>query len=133
MDSTKYKLCKGCNRTLELVTDNFFKNGRYPTGGQKWDALCKNCEMGRKIERFNNIVKEVFPKLECSVCTYSKCIAALDFHHIFPEDKITNVSRMRCTEVAKDKLIAELNKCIILCANCHREYHAGIIDIIDYI
>lgn len=51
---------------------------------------------------------------KCAICGYSKCLAALDFHHVNPEDKDTTV----ITE-------EEAEKCILLCSNCHREYHSG--------
>jgi len=59
----------------------------------------------------------------CSICGYNKCASALDFHH--NGDKEFNVSRSiqegkRLFDVKK-----EMEKCDVLCANCHRELHAG--------
>lgn len=58
----------------------------------------------------------------CVRCGYSKCLTALDFHHINPDEKEFNISRIIRI---KDQSIVykELGKCVILCANCHREEH----------
>lgn len=59
----------------------------------------------------------------CSKCGYDKHFGAIDFHHIDQEDK--NGVRMCFIFAAKPtpERIEELNKCIPLCATCHREYH----------
>lgn len=59
----------------------------------------------------------------CSICGYNKCIAALDFHHTNDSPKKTAVSKMRNHNISKLK--EEISKCIVVCANCHREIHAG--------
>lgn len=59
---------------------------------------------------------------KCQKCGYDKCPAAFDFHHYDPREKDFVISsRMAWSEA----LEAELKKCILLCANCHREAHAG--------
>lgn len=59
---------------------------------------------------------------ECGKCGYNKCIDALEFHHTNPSEKEFNLSRnahIRTLEEFKK----EADKCILLCANCHREEH----------
>lgn len=58
---------------------------------------------------------------KCSTCGYDKCPAALDFHHTNPKQKDFTLSRF--SRAAWNKLQKELEKCILLCANCHRELH----------
>ncbi len=54
------------------------------------------------------------------MCGYSKCVDALEFHHINPSNKEKPISQFaRFTQ----KTIEELEKCVVLCANCHREEH----------
>lgn len=67
---------------------------------------------------------------KCQICGYDKCIQALDFHHIDPNIKSFSISG---GTKSLDKLKQEVDKCILVCANCHREIHAGLIDINDYI
>ena len=60
----------------------------------------------------------------CLLCGYNKCLAALEFHHINPHEKSFNIS-------SKDyfwQIERELEKVVLLCANCHREVTVGMID-----
>jgi hypothetical protein len=59
----------------------------------------------------------------CEKCGYAKNIAALDFHHINPEEKTSKLDLRHFSNNNIDKLELELNKCQLLCANCHREEH----------
>lgn len=58
----------------------------------------------------------------CCHCGYSKCFAAIDFHHVNPEDKKFNIANKLRSKPTTEAL-AELDKCIALCATCHRELH----------
>lgn len=62
----------------------------------------------------------------CSKCGYSKCLAALQFHHVEPSNKkfgITQALRASKTKYSKEEILKESKKCILLCANCHMELH----------
>lgn len=65
----------------------------------------------------------------CGICGYDKCVEALDFHHIDPSQKEFTFGELRRHTIAWEIVENELRKCVLLCANCHREYHAGLIDI----
>lgn len=59
---------------------------------------------------------------KCSICGYHRCINALEFHHINPEQKEMKIS---CNGgMAFEKQITEIKKCVLVCANCHREIHS---------
>lgn len=61
---------------------------------------------------------------KCEICGYNRCVAALDFHHVDPEKKdfnISKVTRSRLTQEVKN----ELDKCVLLCSRCHREVEDG--------
>ena len=61
----------------------------------------------------------------CNICGYNKIPDALEFHHINPELKEYGISSSgTCHDLEKD--LAEINKCILVCANCHREIHFGL-------
>lgn len=62
---------------------------------------------------------------KCQICGYDKCISALDFHHINPEEKSVEFNKNANRSWATTR--EEIKKCILLCANCHREVHAGLI------
>ena len=61
---------------------------------------------------------------KCRRCGYDKCSSALEFHHIDPKTKKFGV-RDGNTRSLKS-MIAESEKCVLLCSNCHRELHCGI-------
>ena len=60
---------------------------------------------------------------KCELCGYNKCIEALEFHHVDETTKNPNFSREVRTSALTQKKKAELDACILVCANCHREIH----------
>ena len=59
---------------------------------------------------------------KCSKCGYSKYLEVLEFHHKNPEDKEFGIAgNGACT--SWERIKKEIKKCILLCANCHRELH----------
>ena len=58
----------------------------------------------------------------CQICGYNRCNEALEFHHVNSARKDFGISDRGYTRSWK-KIREELNKCILLCANCHRETH----------
>lgn len=58
----------------------------------------------------------------CKECgeTHQACF---DFHHNDPSEKDGSVFKMVHNGFSKEKIIKEVNKCTILCANCHRKLH----------
>ncbi len=53
-------------------------------------------------------------------CGYNKCLAALQFHHLDPKKKDFRISGRNITW---EKIQPELDKTIMVCANCHTEIH----------
>lgn len=66
---------------------------------------------------------------KCSICGYNKCKEALEFHHIDPTEKEFSFGKTLANPTSWDRLVKELEKCILLCANCHREIHNDISEI----
>ena len=62
---------------------------------------------------------------KCSICSYDKCWRALEFHHVDPPKKKFSISQ----GLEKDwtLLRKEIDKCILICKNCHTEAHNGFI------
>lgn len=67
---------------------------------------------------------------KCQICGYNKCTNALEFHHLDPTQKDFGISG---GTKSFEKLRPEVDKCILVCSNCHREIHAGLIDTSDFI
>ncbi|KKU44761.1 MAG: hypothetical protein UX64_C0046G0002 [Microgenomates group bacterium GW2011_GWC2_46_7] len=64
----------------------------------------------------------------CQICGYNKYVGALDFHHVDEGMKSFDLSSRGLTR-SWDRIKEEINKCVLVCANCHREVHAGLIDL----
>ena len=57
----------------------------------------------------------------CERCGYDRCNSALEFHHLNPNEKDFGIGTYKV--LSWDKLKNELDKCVMVCANCHREIH----------
>jgi len=62
----------------------------------------------------------------CVACGYDKCVQALEFDHLEPKNKEFAISEMRSQ---MGPALKEAAKCLLLCCRCHRERHAGLLDI----
>jgi predicted HNH restriction endonuclease len=62
---------------------------------------------------------------KCQICGYDKCSRALNFHHKDASLKDFGLSAQGLTR-SWERTKAELDKCILVCANCHMEIHEGI-------
>ncbi len=65
---------------------------------------------------------------KCQICGYATCARALSFHHQDPEQKDFGISARGLTR-SWEKIQAELDKCVLLCANCHMELHEGLVSL----
>ncbi len=60
--------------------------------------------------------------LSCARCDENH-IACLEFHHIDPSEKEVEVGRAVTNGWNKERIIKEMEKCEVLCSNCHRKHH----------
>lgn len=60
---------------------------------------------------------------KCQKCGYNTNISALEFHHRDPTNKKFQIDVRAFSNKNIDLLLDEINKCDLLCANCHRELH----------
>jgi hypothetical protein len=87
---------------------------------------CSKCVSFRSLQQRKE-KKDTLLKIhgeKCSICSYDKCKAALEFHHIDPSIKEFRISRLN---YSLEKLHNEASKCIVLCANCHAELETNIL------
>jgi hypothetical protein len=60
---------------------------------------------------------------QCEICGYKKNLSALAFHHIDPEKKKFKLDVRSLSNRTEAKILEELDKCKLLCHNCHAEVH----------
>ena len=76
----------------------------------------------KMYKKYYNMIHEL--KINgCAICGYNKCDASLDFHHVNPEDKKFSCGINGLTMHNSKDFGNEVNKCILLCRNCHGEIH----------
>jgi DNA-binding CsgD family transcriptional regulator len=88
----------------------------------------------KNVKSFRKRIKEKAVEYKggsCIICSYNKCIKALDFHHLDQSEKEFRISQ-NCNK-AWDKVKIKLDKCILVCSNCHREIHDNLIDLNRFI
>lgn len=105
----------------------------------KCELLCENCHAekhylednyGDKSRRNSKLIYLKYKGDKCEACGYNKCEASLTFHHRDQEkklfwigglnDRISNILEL------KSHIIEELDKCDVLCRNCHNEKHSDL-------
>ena len=98
---------------------------------------CKECQarydssVKGKKQRFKNSVRRVRwvadykAKQGCLICG-EDCPTCLGFHH-YNDDKEEAVSQLAARGMARELVQQEIEKCIVLCHNCHSKVHAGLI------
>lgn len=128
--SVKAYHCKFCGETKEakfhFITDGSGQRRRHK-------SVCARCHSKRTNLQVRKYKAECvkYKGGKCEVCGYDKCLGSLEFHHLDPNDKDPNWHRMRSWKL--EKITRELDKCILVCSNCHRELHwDGQCDLEDF-
>ena len=135
-EGKELKRCCRCKKALPLAM--------FGTQRRAWDGLQNSCApckhqyehtyqndnrkrineitacAKRKLRKARYEVITSSKKQGCSICGYNRCFAALEYHHVNGDKEII-VARLRDSSPAK--IQQEIGKCIVLCANCHREIH----------
>ena len=89
---------------------------------------CVKCR-SEAVQKRRNKTKEILVEYKggkCEICGYNKCISALEFHHLNPNEKDFGIGAKGYTRNIETNK-KEVDKCILVCANCHREIHENII------
>lgn len=107
--------CNTCNA-------NYMYNVKKKNTSYASTTRCGPCI--RKEQRHKRKLKMIAYKGgSCKLCGYNKNIKALVFHHLDPHKKDFNISGN--SMLAWHKIEKELDKCVLLCHNCHTEVHDG--------
>lgn len=89
------------------------------TGG----TYCRKCKAEQSKQKRNNIRKLCYEYLgnKCSKC--NEKLDIYEFHHINEKEKLFEISEGIVKNLSFKKLKPELDKCILVCPNCHQEIH----------
>jgi transposase len=91
---------------------------------------CRRCRSESVSRRRRRLKQQLVREAggACSLCGYSSCLAALEFHHLIPSEKAFSLSEEGVTR-SLARARAELKKCVLLCSNCHAEVEAGFVSL----
>lgn len=92
------------------------------------EATRKRRQERRKL--LKQRIEDIKRQLECRICGESD-IVCLDFHHLDPATKEFEIAMAMNDEWPWEKVLAEIRKCVCLCANCHRKVHAGRFEVTE--
>ena len=130
------KKCSCCKETKSF--EDFNKSKTEKDGRQNFCRYCSNKhrkqyylqnkekETKRIKKRDEDLRKWLFEyksNQSCKKCGFNKHAAALDFHHRDPLQKDITISKMISDSYSKENILKEIQKCDILCSNCHRIFH----------
>lgn len=121
-----YKMCYQCKNEFPFTEEYFYTKTKW----SKHNCYCKVCSRRRKNTRTSTTKKWAveYKGGKCCMCGYNKYIGALEFHHKDPSKKDFNISNGKTD---KEDLKKELDKCALVCVNCHREIHGGLISCVE--
>ena len=83
-------------------------------------TICRPCIMAKRKYHLKHKAVE-YKGGKCQKCGYDSCISALEFHHRDAAEKEFGIAMSY--SLSWKKIRKELDKCDMLCANCHRELH----------
>lgn len=110
------KICAKCK--CEKPLSEFHKKTK-----NIYHSYCKDCLYTTQKERWKDRKQKAIELMggKCSNCGYDKNYAALEFHHLNPNEKEFDFGKLR--QCKWETVVTELKKCVMLCSNCHRETH----------
>lgn len=129
------RVCCRCKNEKD-IEEFSFKN----TSENIRNKTCKECFKGVRKKWYHKYKKKIIDKnianknkniawfdeykknLKCANCPENHP-ACLDFHHTDPTKKEFNVSTIIYSTYSVETIMKEINKCIVLCSNCHRKLH----------
>ena len=75
-------------------------------------------------DRNRKCIRDFLEEHNCVDCGEADLVV-LEFHHVNPDEKVDDVANLSRDAASLDRLVAEMLKCVVLCANCHRRRTAA--------
>jgi hypothetical protein len=114
------KVCTKCGQELPL--DLFSWRNKQAGTKRSECKSCQNAYMRMEYQEKKEAIQALKSQECCAKCGESRGYV-LDYHHINPDTKENTIARMISNNYGLTKVYSEIEKCIVLCANCHREFH----------
>lgn len=91
---------------------------------------CRRCRQDAVTKRRRKVKRMLVVEAggKCLICGYDRSVAALQFHHLDPDEKRFGIAQRGCTN-GIEVVRKEAAKCALLCANCHVEVEAGLTEL----
>ena len=133
------KICSKCK--IEKTLDNFLWRNKSKNIKH---SICSDCykivrkksydensqyykDKSKRRRREHALKYEEYKKsLSCKICGESESVC-LDFHHLDGNEKDYTIGSRKYSSGNFQSTIKEIEKCVVLCANCHRKLHAGLV------
>jgi hypothetical protein len=114
--STKHKQCKKCESV-------------YNREWYQKNKVAHSVNTQKNTKRYRAIAIAYTKKVMKDGCEAPGCeeksFSCLEFHHRDPSKKEMNISKLVGSGHSLERIVKEVEKCAVLCANCHRKFHAG--------
>lgn len=125
-ENETHRKCSKCNILKELNEENFYR--RRDRTNNEYHYYCRQCssDNSKMYQKERKKFAVDYKGGKCCKCGYDKCIAAMDFHHLDPNEKDYEPSKLFTQSKSYETIKNELDKCILVCSNCHREIHDEI-------
>jgi 5-methylcytosine-specific restriction endonuclease McrA len=123
----KNKRYKNSNKTQNSTPEKILSNWKryYISHREYHQGRNREYYLKRMVEWYEWF--EFIKRGECEICGFNQHPKAIDFHHINPADKNFEIGKFingrQCNEENKELVLLEIDKCKVLCANCHRIEH----------
>lgn len=116
---SSHKHCSLCKETLTI--DHFYTNGN------RLSSRCKACNIDTTRVKQQEFKAQcvTYKGGSCIRCGYDRYVGALEFHHNDPTEKDFEISKVK-SKCFNESIKKELDKCDLLCSNCHKEVHNEI-------
>lgn len=117
------KHCKRCNTTKPV--EQFYARKRSQNDTSPY---CISCMLDQSNERQRALKIQAVEYLggQCVVCRVKDHPSVYDFHHLNPAEKEFTIATRKTVKL--DKIKSELDKCVLICACCHRKLHANALE-----
>lgn len=123
------KICSTCKKEKPL-SYYYARNKKKP---KVLCSTCRDCNREKNLRKRKEVKKQIVALMGgcCEICGIIGVPAIYDLHHKDPTIKDFNISEKFYTRIG-EKLKTELQKCQLLCANCHRELHYNLLNTTGY-